>query len=198
MKAIRTLSPLAILFAATALSTPPLAAPATGPSRYFTGADLFNLEVATDPADQPRRPDHRLRPQVQRHHDRQGALDDLAGRRRHRPAAPARSPAPAPISRRAGRPTAPASLMSPPKAAARSSTCAGWQAAKARGSPACPTAPTAIAWSPDGRRIAYSMFVPDDGAKLGKAPRQARGRQMGRPARRSSTRSPTAPTAPAI
>jgi Tol biopolymer transport system component len=29
------------------------AAPATGPSRYFTGADLFNLEVASDPQISP-------------------------------------------------------------------------------------------------------------------------------------------------
>jgi hypothetical protein len=33
VKAIRSLPPLAVLFAATALSTPALAAPATGPSR---------------------------------------------------------------------------------------------------------------------------------------------------------------------
>ena len=47
------LSPLALLFAAAALSMPATAAPATGPSRYFTGSDLFNLEVATDPEISP-------------------------------------------------------------------------------------------------------------------------------------------------
>src|SRR3982750_1394416 len=47
------LSPLAILFAATALAAPAAAAPATGPSRYFTGSDLFNLEWATDPQISP-------------------------------------------------------------------------------------------------------------------------------------------------
>ena len=53
MKSIRMLSPLAILFAATALATPAAAAPTNGPSRYLTGADLFNLEIATDPQISP-------------------------------------------------------------------------------------------------------------------------------------------------
>ena len=53
MKAIRSLSPLAILFAATALSTPAVAAPSTAPSRYLTGGDLFNLEWASDPQISP-------------------------------------------------------------------------------------------------------------------------------------------------
>ncbi|HWI77217.1 MAG TPA: DPP IV N-terminal domain-containing protein, partial [Sphingomicrobium sp.] len=53
MNAIRSLSPLAILFAATALSAPALAAPATAPSRYLTGGDLFNLEWASDPQISP-------------------------------------------------------------------------------------------------------------------------------------------------
>jgi dipeptidyl aminopeptidase/acylaminoacyl peptidase len=30
-----------------------------------------------------------------------------------------------------------------------------------------PDAPSAVAWSPDGRQIAYSMFVPDETARLG-------------------------------
>src|SRR5579884_4532337 len=46
------LSPMAILFAATALA-PANAAPATGPSRYFTGSDLFDIEWASDPEISP-------------------------------------------------------------------------------------------------------------------------------------------------
>ena len=49
----RILSTFAVLAAATALNAPAIAAPATGPSRYFTGGDLFNLEVATDPQISP-------------------------------------------------------------------------------------------------------------------------------------------------
>ncbi|MDZ4307041.1 MAG: S9 family peptidase [Allopontixanthobacter sp.] len=33
-----------------------------------------------------------------------------------------------------------------------------------------PTSPSSIAWSPDGRSIAYTMLVKDDGPKLGAAP----------------------------
>ena len=53
MTGFRALSPLAALLAAAASQFPPQAAPATGPNRYFTGADLFNLEVATDPQISP-------------------------------------------------------------------------------------------------------------------------------------------------
>ena len=53
MKSIRIVSPLAILLAATALSIPAAAEPASGPGRYFSGSDLFNLEVATDPQISP-------------------------------------------------------------------------------------------------------------------------------------------------
>jgi dipeptidyl aminopeptidase/acylaminoacyl peptidase len=53
VKSIRSMSPLALLFAASALSAPALAAPATGPSRYLTGSDLFNMEWASDPEISP-------------------------------------------------------------------------------------------------------------------------------------------------
>ena len=41
MNLTRSIAPLALLCAATALSTPALAKPADGPDRYFTGGDLF-------------------------------------------------------------------------------------------------------------------------------------------------------------
>ncbi len=53
MKLIRSVSPLAIVFAAAAFSAPAFAAPATGPQRAFTGSDLFNLEWASDPEISP-------------------------------------------------------------------------------------------------------------------------------------------------
>jgi dipeptidyl aminopeptidase/acylaminoacyl peptidase len=38
-----------------------------------------------------------------------------------------------------------------------------------------PNSPNAIAWSPDGQRIAYVMTVPDEGLQLGKAPPKPEG-----------------------
>src|SRR4051812_16320131 len=51
LKSIRSLAPVALLLAA--VEVPAQAAPTTGPDRYFTGADLFNLEIATDPQISP-------------------------------------------------------------------------------------------------------------------------------------------------
>jgi dipeptidyl aminopeptidase/acylaminoacyl peptidase len=44
-----------------------------------------------------------------------------------------------------------------------------------------PDSPQAIAWSPDGRRLAYLMTVPDDGLKLGKAPDKPEGANWAKP-----------------
>ncbi len=44
-----------------------------------------------------------------------------------------------------------------------------------------PDSPDSIVWSPDGRRIAYSMFVPDDGPKLGSAPPKPEGAKWADP-----------------
>ena len=181
MTRFRTLSPLAALLAAASFSIPAAGRAGDRPQPLFHRLRPVQPRGRDRSADQPRRTHHRLCPQVQRHHDRQGAADHLAGRRRDRPAAPAESPARAPIRRRAGRPTEPASPMSPRRAATRNFTSAGWQAAKARASPAFPTARTAIAWSPDGRRIAYSMFVPDEGMTLGSAPPKPEGAKWADP-----------------
>src|SRR6185295_10857448 len=41
--------------------------------------------------------------------------------------------------------------------------------------------PDSIAWSPDGRRIAYAMFIPDDGPHLGSAPLKPEGAKWADP-----------------
>jgi dipeptidyl aminopeptidase/acylaminoacyl peptidase len=44
-----------------------------------------------------------------------------------------------------------------------------------------PDSPDSIAWSPDGRRIAYSMFVPDEATHLGTAPPKPEGAKWADP-----------------
>ena len=44
-----------------------------------------------------------------------------------------------------------------------------------------PNAPDSIAWSPDGRQIAYTMFVPDEGARLGPAQQRPEGATWAEP-----------------
>ncbi len=44
-----------------------------------------------------------------------------------------------------------------------------------------PDSPGALAWSPDGRRIAYTMFVPDEAPTLGKAPPKPEGAKWADP-----------------
>ena len=53
MRSIRSLAPLAALLAATSLTNPATAAPATAPNPIFSGRDLFDLSVATEPQISP-------------------------------------------------------------------------------------------------------------------------------------------------
>jgi dipeptidyl aminopeptidase/acylaminoacyl peptidase len=180
MKTVRALAPLAV-FAATTFLSPAAAAPATGPSRYFTGADLFNLEVATDPQISP---DGRTIAYVRKSNDIMTdkmrstiwLVDTATGQQR-------------PLVAQAGSFSSP--RWSP------DGTRLAYVGAAEGGSPqlyvrwmasgesaritGLPDSPDSIAWSPDGRRIAYSMFVPDDGPKLGKAPDKPEGAKWAEP-----------------
>ena len=166
MKAITS---LALLCVATALSAPALAKPATGPNTAFTGNDLFNLEVATDPQISP---DGRTIAYVRRSNDIMTdkarptiwLVDVATGQQRPLLAGP-------------GAYSSPRWSPDGSKLAYVASGDGGTQlyvrwmgsgdSARITG---LPDGPDSLAWSPDGRRIAYSMFVPDDGPKLGKAP----------------------------
>jgi dipeptidyl aminopeptidase/acylaminoacyl peptidase len=162
------LSPLAILFAATVFAAPATAAPATSPSRYFTGADLFNLEWASDPQISP---DGRTIAYVRQSNDimtdkaRQTIwlVDVATGQQRPLLAGSGSyfSPRWSPDGTRLAYVAAEGAS---PQLYVR--WMASGESARITG---LPDSPGSLGWSPDGRRIAYSMLVPDDAPKLGSA-----------------------------
>ena len=169
MNHTRTLSALAIVCAAHSLNAPVLAAPATGPTRYFTGADLFNLEVATDPQISL---DGRTIAYVRNSNDIMTdkarptiwLVDVATGQQRPLVAGSGSYSSPR-WSPDGSRLAYVAAEGANPQLYVR--WMANGQSARITG---LPDSPSAIAWSPDGRRIAYSMFVPDEPMKLGTAP----------------------------
>jgi len=160
---------LALLAAATALSSPLAATPATGPTRYLTGNDLFDLEVATDPQISP---DGRTIAYVRKSNDIMTdrarstiwLVDAATGQQRPLLAGSGSYSSPR-WSPDGGR------LAYIGSDGGSTQLYVRWMAsgdsARITG---LPDSPDSIAWSPDGRRVAYSMFVPDDGPKLGAAP----------------------------
>ncbi|MGN6059326.1 MAG: prolyl oligopeptidase family serine peptidase [Sphingomicrobium sp.] len=163
------LSSLAILFAATALAAPAAAAPATGPSRYFIGSDLFNLEWASDPQISP---DGRSVAYVRQSNDIMSdkarptiwLVDVATGQQRPLLAGAGSyfSPRWSPDGTRLAYVAAEGGN---PQLYVR--WLASGESARITG---LPDSPSGLAWSPDGRRIAYSMLVPDEAPKLGSAP----------------------------
>lgn len=177
---IRTISSFVILFGASALSMPSFAAPSSAPARYFTGSDLFGLEVATDPEISP---DGRTIAYVRRSNDIMTDrarstiwLIDVATSRQR------------PLVAGSGSYSSP--RWSP------DGTRVAYVAAEG-GSPqlhvywlasgenaritGLPDSPGTLAWSPDGGRIAYTMFVPDEAPLLGQAPPKPQGAQWADP-----------------
>ena len=167
---------------ALALTAPILAAPADGPTRLFTGADLFNLEAAADPQISP---DGRTVVYVRR------ANDIMSDRTRSTIwAIDVASGTQTPLVTGPGGQGQPRWSPDGSKLAyvASSDDKGGAQlyvrwmrsgaTARITGLPA---APHAIAWSPDGRRLAYAMFVPDQPARLGKAPDKPEGANWAEP-----------------
>ena len=181
MTTIRTLSPLAILFAATALAAPAGAKPADAASPAFTGRDLFDLSAASDPQISP---DGRTVAYVRKSAD---IMTDKArssiwlitiASGEQRPLAAGTgdhfSPRWSPDGRRLA--YASSAEGGAPQLFVR------WmdtgQTVRVTG---LPDSPQAIAWSPDGRRLAYLMNVPDEGLKLGSAPDKPEGATWAKP-----------------
>ena len=174
MRLSRSLAPLALLLAATSFTTQALAAPESGPGRYLTGSDLFNLEIATDPQISP---DGRTIAYVRKSNDVMTdkarttiwLIDVASGQQRPLVAgagsysSPRWSPDGARLAY-VGADTGAPQLYVRWMASGESARITG-----------LPDSPDSIDWSPDGRRIAYSMVVPDDGPKLGSAPPKPEG-----------------------
>lgn len=177
---IRTLQQLCIFCMTTAIAVASTAAPATGPSRYFTGEDIFSIEWAANPQVSP---DGRSVAYVRRSNDIMTdrthssiwLIDVATGQER-------------PLVSGSGSYSSPS--WSP------DGTRVAYLAAEG-GEPQLyvrwmasgvstritnfPEGPDGIAWSPDGNHIAYSMFVPDEEPSLGSAPAKPDGAKWAEP-----------------
>jgi dipeptidyl aminopeptidase/acylaminoacyl peptidase len=177
---LRTVKLSLALLSATCFAAPAAAAPAMGPNRYFTGSDLFDLEVATDPQISP---DGRTIAYVRKSNDIMTdkarstiwLVDVATGQQRPLLAgsgsyfSPRWSPDGARLAYVAAEGGSPQLFVR---------WIGSGESARITG---LPDSPDSIAWSPDGRRIAYSMFVPDEGTKLGSAPPKPEGAKWADP-----------------
>jgi dipeptidyl aminopeptidase/acylaminoacyl peptidase len=170
-----------LLLSLSALTAPAFAqAQAPGPNRAFTGADLFDLEVASDPQISP---DGSRIAYVRQSND---IMTDSA--RSTIWLIDVKSGTQTPLV------ASPGSHFSPrwsPDGTRLAYVSAGegapqlfvrWMATGATARiTGLPDSPNSISWSPDGTRIAYVMNVPGDGLKLGSAPPRPEGAKWAEP-----------------
>ncbi|MES2291311.1 MAG: S9 family peptidase [Pseudomonadota bacterium] len=181
---IRSFLPLLLLGAAVpALAQAPAVAPTTdGPSRVFTGADLFNLEIASDPQISP---DGSKVAYVRRSGDVMSdrmrstiwLVDVKSGQ--HTPLVAAngnhQTPRWSPDGSRL------AYVSTGPDGAAPQLFVRWMASGETARITGLPESPNSISWSPDGRQIAYTMTVAGEGMKLGKAPPKPEGAKWAEP-----------------
>jgi dipeptidyl aminopeptidase/acylaminoacyl peptidase len=155
----------------------PNAAPAEGPTRAFTGADLFGLSIAADPQISP---DGRTIVYVRRSADvmtdrMQSSLwlIDVASGRQTPFAAQGSTPRWSPDGTRVAYAAADGD---------RSQLFVRWLSSgtSARVT-SFPGDPQALAWSPDGRQLAYVATVAGEATTLGKAPPKPEGAKWAEP-----------------
>lgn len=170
-----------LLLSLSALTTPAFAqAPGAGPNRIFTGADLFDLEVASDPQISP---DGSRIAYVRRSND---IMTDST--RSTIWLIDVKTGAQTPLV------TSPGSHFSPrwsPDGTRLAYVSAGegnpqlfvrWMASGATARiTGLPASPDSVTWAPDGTRLAYVMNVPGEGMKLGSAPPKPEGAKWAEP-----------------
>jgi dipeptidyl aminopeptidase/acylaminoacyl peptidase len=173
---------LFVLLFTALLAAPALATPATGPSRVLTGADLFNLEVASDPQIAP---DGKTIVYVRRANDIMSdrtraslwTIDVASGKQAPLVTGPGSHGQPhwSPDGSRLA-------YISNAGDTSGAQLFVRWMKTGATARiTGLPNTPHGIAWSPDGSRIAYAMFVPDQAAKLGAAPAKPDGAKWAAP-----------------
>ncbi|MEO7062787.1 MAG: S9 family peptidase [Dokdonella sp.] len=159
------------LLLAVLVAGPAFATPTSGPSRVLSGADLFNLEIASDPQIAP---DAKTIAYVRRANDIMTdrtrasiwSIDIASGMQMPLVSGPGSHEQP-----RWSPDGSALAYISSVDDEVGAQLYVRWikTGATARIT-GLPNTPHAITWSPDGKRIAYAMFVPDEAAKLGKAP----------------------------
>ena len=178
---MRTLIAIALLTISPAALAQPVSAPTPGPSRTFDAADLFGLEVASDPQISP---DGRRIAYVRRSGDIMTdrmrptiwLIDTATGEQTPLVAGPG-----AHLSPRWSPDGSRLAYISSAEGGA-SQLYVRWLASgESVRITGLPHTPSSIAWSPDGRQIAYSMLVPGDPPRLGRAPAKPEGAQWAEP-----------------
>lgn len=159
---------------------PLVAAPASGPNPLFSGADLFDIELASDPQISP---DGRTIAYVRRSTDvmidklRSTIwLVDVATDRQQPLVAGGGSYSSPRWSPNGDRLAYVGADGGSPQLYVRWTS--NGESARITG---LPDSPDSIAWSPDGRRIGYAMFIPDEGPRLGSAPPRPEGAKWAEP-----------------
>jgi dipeptidyl aminopeptidase/acylaminoacyl peptidase len=160
---------------------PAQAAPPQGPERSFTARDLFSLEAASDPQISP---DGRWIAYVRRSGD---IMTD-----RYRPSIwliDTRTGQQSPLVAGTGAHSQPRwspngdrlAYISTAEGNAAQLFVRWMSSGESVRITGLPDAPSSIAWSPDGRQIAYAMFVPDEGMRLGTPLQRPEGAQWADP-----------------
>ena len=168
-------NPVVVVLLALQIAESVSAAPLEAPNRSFQGADLFGLQYASEPQI---RPDGRVVAYVR------GSFDIMTDRARQSIwLIDIETGEQTPLVASAGSHTSPRWSADGGRLAYVSTAEGGrpqlfvrWmQSGQTAKLAELLSAPADLAWSPDGRWIAFTMFTPDEAAKLGEAPEKPEG-----------------------